>query len=76
MSNKAKLFVHRIKISPPFQKREAGIRRGYAVPSNLVFLFGGTYIGLVHITENYPFTIIEPLCHFQYELNLIKYMWR
>ena len=38
------------------------------------FLFGGTYVGLVHITENYPFTIIEPLCHFQYELNLIKYM--
>ena len=38
MSNKANTFVHRIKISPPSRKkREAGIRRGYAVPSNLVF---------------------------------------
>ena len=38
MSNNANSFVHRIKISPPSRKkREAGNRRGYIVPSNLVF---------------------------------------
>ena len=30
------------KIPPSRKKREAGIRRGYTVPSNLVFLFVGT----------------------------------
>ena len=75
MSNTANTFVHRIKISPPSRKkREAGIRRGYLVPSNLVFFIWRNF-SLVHIIENCPFILIEPLCHFQDELKVIQYMY-
>ena len=56
MSNKAKLFVHRIKNIPSFsQKREAGDRRGYSAPSNLVFFIWRSLCKF-NLIKNYSFS--------------------